>query len=125
MTKDRASFCVRSKIWIEDDEGNVVFGSGRYHILDAIERTGSMNAAAKELRMSYRAVWMRISRSEECIGRKLTIRNGKGSQLTPFAKTLMKQFRRLLTIVRSETDETYEDLINGHLSLPRKGSEKK
>ena len=47
---------LRSKLWIEDGEGKVVFGLGRYRILDAIERLGSLQAAAKDLRMSYRAV---------------------------------------------------------------------
>jgi molybdate transport system regulatory protein len=108
-------FSVRSKIWIEDSGGKVIFGLGRYLILDAIRRSGSMNAAAKELHMSYRAVWMRVRSSEERIGKKLLIREGKGSQLTPFAENLMKQYRRLLTVVRSETDEVYESLMTAHL----------
>lgn len=84
---------------------------GRYRILDAISRCGSMQAAAKELRMSYRAVWMRVRTSEECIGKQLVIREGKGSQITPFAEKLMKQFKRMHAIVRKEADEVYDDLM--------------
>jgi molybdate transport system regulatory protein len=109
-------FSVRSKIWIEDSRGKVVFGLGRYRILDAVRRTGSMNAAAKELHMSYRAVWMRVRSSEKRIGKTLIVREGKGSRLTPFAENLMKQFRRMLSAVQSETDEVYESLITDHLS---------
>lgn len=108
-------FAVRSKIWIEDMEGNVVFGLGRYRILEMIRRLGSMNAAAKELQMSYRAVWMRIRSSEERIGKQLVIREGKGSRLTPFAEKLMKQFKRLHTIVEAESDDVYESLMSDHL----------
>ena len=116
MKSESAAFSVRSKIWIEDSRGKVIFGLGRYRILDAINRLGSMNAAAKELHMSYRAVWMRIRRSEERIGKKLIARDGKGSCLTPFSENLMKQYRRLLTVIRTETDEVYESLINDYLS---------
>jgi molybdate transport system regulatory protein len=108
-------FQVRSKIWIEDGEGNVVFGLGRYRILDAVRRNGSLQGAAKELKMSYRAVWCRIKASEERIGRSLVVRAGKGSKLTPFAQNMMKQFRRLQAIVEKESDDVYQNLISDAL----------
>lgn len=114
MASDKSKFGIRSKIWIEDSQGTVVFGMGRYRILDAIRRSGSMQAAAKELRMSYRAVWMRVRTSEECIGKQLVAREGKGSRITPYAEKLMKQFKRLHSIVRKEADEVYEDLITDY-----------
>jgi molybdate transport system regulatory protein len=115
MVSKKADFAVRSKIWIEDSQGEVIFGLGRFRILEAIQRLGSMQAAAKELRMSYRAVWMRVRSSEKRIGKELLIRDGKGSRLTPFAEDLMKQYRRLLSLVQTETDEVYESLITDHL----------
>ena len=108
-------FFVFFKIWIEDSRGKVIFGLGRYRILDAVRNTGSMHAAAKDLHMSYRAVWMRIRRSEKRIGKSLIVREGKGSRLPPFAENLMKQYRRLLSVVQAETDEVYETLITDHL----------
>ena len=112
---ESTAFFVRSKIWIEDSKGKVIFGLGRYRILDAISRLGSMHAAAKELHMSYRAVWMRVRASEKRIGKKLIAREGKGSRLTPFAENMMKQYRRLLTVIKTETDEVYESLITDYL----------
>jgi molybdate transport system regulatory protein len=116
MKSTSVDFSVRSKIWIEDAGGKVIFGLGRYRILDAIRRSGSMHAAAKELHMSYRAVWMRVRSSEKRIGKKLIVREGKGSRLTPFAENLMKQYRRLLSVVQSETDEVYETLMTEYLA---------
>lgn len=113
---EKTGFTVRSKIWIEDAQGNVVFGLGRYRILEMIDRSGSMQAAAKELRMSYRAVWMRIRTTEERLGKPLVMRVGKGSGLTPFARKLMKQFNRLHTIVNVESDDVYQSLMLDHLS---------
>ena len=117
MAKEKTSFSVRSKIWIEDVEGNVVFGLGRYRMLEVIGRLGSMNAAARELHMSYRAVWIRIRSSEKWIGKTLVARQGKGSQLTPFAENLMKQFKRLHSIVEAESNDVYESLISDHLTF--------
>lgn len=116
MNPQNTDFSVRSKIWIEDPKGKVIFGLGRYRILEAIDRLGSMHAAAKELHMSYRAVWMRVRSSEQRIGKTLIVRNGKGSCLTPFAENLMKQYKRLLSVIRTETDEVYESLITDYLS---------
>ena len=116
MAEEKTPFAVRSKIWIEDMEGNVIFGLGRYRILEMIRRLGSMHAAANELQMSYRAVWMRIRTSEKRIGKPLIIRRGKGSGLTLFAENLMKQFKRLHTIIETESDEVYQSLISNHLS---------
>jgi molybdate transport system regulatory protein len=121
MAADKAPFVIRNKIWIEDAEGNVVFGLGRYRMLDAISRTGSLQRAALEMRMSYKALWLRIRASEERMGKLLVIRKGRGSGLTPFAEKLMKQFRRLQIIVHQESDEIYDNLISGH--MPRREEE--
>jgi len=59
------TYTIHSKIWIEDEDGHVVFGEGRYRILEAVDRLQSLQAAAGELKMSYRALWGRIKASEE------------------------------------------------------------
>jgi len=108
-------FVIRSKIWLEDPEGEVVFGLGRYRMLDAIERVGSLQSAARELNMSYRAIWCRVRASEKRLGKELVVRAGRGSQLTPFAQQLMKQFNRLQTLVNKESDDIFETLITDFL----------
>ena len=104
---------IRSKIWIEDDSGKVVFGLGRFKIFEAIQRNGSIQAAAKELKMSYRAVWGRIKATEERIGRQTLIRNvggasGGGSRLTPFAQMLVEQFQQLHKNILTQSDNLFE-----------------
>ena len=112
----KIDYQIRSKLWIEDAEGQVVFGLGRYRILDAIDRLGSLQAAARDLRMSYRAVWCRIKASEDRIGKALVVREGRGSRLTPLALKLMKQYRRIQTVVEKESDDVYDDLMSDHLT---------
>jgi molybdate transport system regulatory protein len=56
MATKESPFHIRSKIWVEGANGNVVFGLGRYRILEAVQRLGSLQAAAQELKMSCRAI---------------------------------------------------------------------
>ena len=39
MRRERSELSIKSKVWIEDGNGEVVFGSGRAQILKAIEET--------------------------------------------------------------------------------------
>ncbi|AOY58407.1 winged helix-turn-helix domain-containing protein [Desulfococcus multivorans] len=121
MTEEKKTFYIRSKVWIEDEDGNVVFGLGRMRILEAIERLGSINAAAKALKMGYRAIWGRITASEERLGKALLVRNiggssGGGSQLTPYAKSLMEKFRNLHRTVEIESDALFENVAVSGIS---------
>jgi molybdate transport system regulatory protein len=111
MKKPEEKFVVRSKIWIADGKGRVAFGLGRYRILEAVDRLGSMNLAAAELAMSYRAVWCRIRESENRIGRKLVVREGQGSALTPFARDLMQQFSDLNRKLKDDADQMFGNLL--------------
>ena len=114
-TAEKPQFVIRSKIWIEDDQGHVVFGLGRHRMLEAVQETGFLQAAAVRMKMSYKALWSRIRASEERMGRALVVRKGRGSALTPFAQNLMKQFRRLQLIVHQESDEVYDDLMSDYM----------
>jgi len=73
-------FALKIKIWIEDEKGSVVFGAGRLRILQAVDRLGSLQAAAKELNMSYRAVWGKIRTTEDALGQPLVTRRAGGSR---------------------------------------------
>ena len=122
--EDRAPFHLRSKIWVEDEAGNVVFGLGRLRILDAIDRLGSIQAAAKELKMSYRAVWGRIKATEERLNQPLLIRSvggGKsgGSSLTPFALSLLVHFRHLHDRILTVSDSEFEKVMSSQFDKQR------
>jgi molybdate transport system regulatory protein len=104
---------IRSKIWIEDEKGEVVFGQGRLKILEAVIRHGSIHAAAKELKMSYRAVWGKIKDTEERLGQPLLVRqvggaSGGGSELTTLGKNLFEKFTDLQTHVETEVENLFE-----------------
>jgi molybdate transport system regulatory protein len=112
----------RSKVWLQDAEGNVIFGAGRLRILKAIKRNGSIHAAAKELKIGYRAVWGRIHATEERLGIKLLEKkiggaSGGGSELTPLAEFLIEQFTIIQNRIEKETDEMFQECLGDRLNL--------
>lgn len=109
---------IRTKVWIDDDHGNVIFGNGRLRILEAIDRLGSMNKAAKELNMSYRALWGRIKSTEERIGAKILVTKlgggkNRGSALTTTGKRLVKSYKRLKDQIVKVADQKFEKIFAG------------
>jgi molybdate transport system regulatory protein len=105
---------LRSRVWIEDEAGHMVFGLGRLKILEAIHKTGSINAAAKELGMSYKAVWERLKVTEERLGASLVIRkkggaSGGSSRLSEFALRLVAGFKDFHHSVILCDDQLFEE----------------
>ena len=116
MSTEPIKLTVKSKIWIADQNGDVVFGSGRLRILNAIEEHGSMLAAAKALGMSYRAVWGRLKATEDRLGQPLLSRQaggsrGGGSELTSFAKALIARYKHLDNLIRTTSDTLFTDVF--------------
>jgi molybdate transport system regulatory protein len=116
MKDRREQLHPRLALWIEDQEGSLVFGKGRLIILDAIDRHGSLTAAAAALSMSYRGLWARVRRSEERLGYALIESHagrgqGSGSVLTPRGRELLEGYRALLERVTQASDRAYTDIF--------------
>lgn len=87
---------LRSSYWIVDDAGNIIIGKGRAEILENIEKTGSINQAAKVMKMSYKGVWSKIKATEKHLNQKIVHADRKeGSRLTPQGKELLEQYKML------------------------------
>jgi molybdate transport system regulatory protein len=101
-------FVVRSKIWLEAN-GHPFLGDGRYRLLQAVERRGSINAAARDMGISYRKAWAQLQAMEESVPFPLLIRKvggkyGGSSKLTPEIKQLMRQFEKMRDRIKDETE---------------------
>jgi molybdate transport system regulatory protein len=103
---------LRIKIWIECETGDSIFGEGQMRILETIQEQGSINAAAKALKMGYRSMWGRLRKMEKRLGKPLLERHKGGpegghSYLTPEALEMIEKFRRL----RLEISEASENIF--------------
>ncbi len=75
-------------------------GPGKTALLEAIERTGSISAAARDLRMAYRHAWELVDDLNACFAPGVVEtaaggRAGGGARLTPFGRELMQRFRAM------------------------------
>jgi len=106
---------IRSKLWIEID-GKPVFGRGRRFLLEAIDKHGSINQAAKEINISYRKAWGYIKAMEERLGVKLIDRqaggrNGGGATLTKRAKDFLKKYEALEEGIKELVDDKFRGIF--------------
>ena len=108
MSDPASRLQVRSKIWLEVD-GEPVFGQGRDKLLRLIGKTGSINAAAKEMGIPYRKAWSYVDAMEKRLGFALVnrLKGGAGggeSSLTKEAQTMLDKFDQL--------QEGFNELVN-------------
>ena len=102
---------VRSKVWIENDDGKLVIGTGRLRILEAILELGSMNKAAQKLKQPFRAVWGKIRATEQRCGFKIVERTSEGSRLTREGLELLDTYGKLTRRCDNYTDQQFNELF--------------
>ena len=86
----------RAKLWLEVNS-QYVFGLGISEILKAIQHTGSIKAAAREVGKSYRHVWDKIKQAEQALGVPLVRtqvggKDARRSELSELAQDLVRDF---------------------------------
>lgn len=78
----------------------IAIGPGKADLLEAIDRCGSISAAARELGMSYRRAWqladvMNRSFRERLVEAGTGGRRGGGAILTPFGHEVLARYRAM------------------------------
>jgi molybdate transport system regulatory protein len=111
---------IRTKLWVETDDGRPVLGDGRLTILEAIARTGSLSAAARELGMSYRSLWGKIRVAEQRLGVPLVRgmaggRSHGGAALTDQARDLVAAFTAFRAEAEAAVEKIADRALRGHL----------
>ena len=104
---------IKLRLWIEKDN-KPVFGDGKYRLLKLIDEKGSINKAAKEMKMSYRKAWGDVKSMEERLGIKLVEtktggKSGGGAKLTSDAYELIEEYNRF----RKDVDEVINEKFRG------------
>ena len=103
---------LKSRQWLEDSHGNIIMGEGRQRILELIERTGSINQAAKLMRMSYRGVWGKIKATEEHVNKRILLTEKRhGSRLTEDGKRLLADYVRLKEECQRADEQIFKDIF--------------
>jgi molybdate transport system regulatory protein len=88
---------VDGRFWL-NVEGKGFLGLGRIELLEQIDASGSISAAARAMGMSYKAAWDAIDAMNNLADEPLLIRQaggrqGGGTQLTAYGKRVIAQYR--------------------------------
>jgi molybdate transport system regulatory protein len=82
-------------------------GPGKADLLEAIQNTGSISAAARLMRMSYRRAWILVDTMNSAF-RSPLVRTSKGgaegggASLTRLGRTVLTRYRRLAAQVKRD-----------------------
>jgi molybdate transport system regulatory protein len=79
---------------------SIAMGPGKADLLDAIEQTGSISAAARALGMSYRRAWLLVDTMNACFQSPLVAtltggQHGGGAQVTELGRDVVKRYRAM------------------------------
>ena len=87
---------LRSIQLVVGEDGGIIMGKGRMEILMSLDRTGSINKTAKELKMSYKSVWSKIKSTEKNFGRPVVHADrATGTVLTEAGRALLTAYQTL------------------------------
>jgi molybdate transport system regulatory protein len=103
----------RDNLWLERD-GQVVLSKWRVRLLQAIEETGSITAAAERMRVQYRCAWNKLEEMERGLGLRLVERRvggpaGGGARLTEAGQDYVARFTRFAQAVDEVVTQHFEE----------------
>ena len=101
----------------------VVMGPGKADLLEAIDAYGSISAAAKQMKMSYRRAWELVDVMNNCFTEALVITSpgghrGGGAQVTTFGFLILKSYRDLISKANEVAQPEITQIIS-HLKAPQ------
>ncbi len=129
MPADNFDLLVDYKIWFEkkSEEGRQpLIGEKKIQLLEAIEDTGSIKAAAEAINLDFKTAWDMVHTINEKFGRPLVVStrgSGGGTYLTPLGMETVQKYKainsilgRIIENIRNGVEGTINDLINEETS---------
>lgn len=94
----------------------IAIGPGKIALLEAVDRTGSITAAAKSLGMSYRRAWILLDEMNRAlrhpaVGSAKGGADGGGSTLTDAGRQLVALYRRIEETAAATSGDDIRELM--------------
>lgn len=100
----------------------IAMGPGKADLLDAIASEGSISAAGRKLKMSYRRCWMLVDVMNRCWTDPLVATSSEGAVVTAFGRAVLADYRRLQdAVARCAGREGWPDLASRLRGAPLPG----
>jgi len=105
-------------------------GPGKIALLEAVAGTGSLSAAARRLRMSYRRAWLLLDSLNSSFRRPVAElskggRGGGGATLTPFGADLVQSYRALESDLARRARSTFGAIARSAVSGAARGARRR
>lgn len=117
---------LRANLWLERD-GQVVLSPWRVRLLQAVQSTGSISAAARRVGVQYRCAWDKLNEMESGLGVALVERHvggpgGGGARLTPEGGAYVQRFTEFVgkfeAMMQKEGRESFGSTVEMILAPP-------
>lgn len=91
-------------------------GPGKADLLEEIGRTGSISAAGRAMRMSYRRAWVLVDQMNAAFVRPLVVSKaggsrGGGAELTRLGREVVRRYRTMETAAAGAAAPHFEGLV--------------
>jgi molybdate transport system regulatory protein len=98
---------------IFDSKGAI--GPGKIRLLELVEETGSISAAGRKMRMSYRRAWDLIAELNQTFRAPLVEtraggKRGGGARLTPVGSEVVKHYRAIVSRIPRTSNQHLTEL---------------
>ncbi len=107
---------IKTKTWIENQKGELLFGKGKTEVLELIEQEGSIAKAAEKIGMNYKKAWTHVKILQKNFDDVL-VESQKGggeqggSRLIPKADKFISNYRQLQKDIETYADERFKELF--------------
>jgi molybdate transport system regulatory protein len=94
----------------------IAMGPGKAALLEAIDRSGSISAAARELGMSYRRAWLLLDTMNQCFKAPVidTLTGGSGgggARITEMGREILNRYRAMVAKASAAVEGDMRDFI--------------
>src|SRR3989442_11085650 len=93
----------------------IALGPGKADLLGAIDRSGSISAAARALEMSYRRAWLLVETMNRCFASPLVVTTrwrGRGASLSDLGREVLALYREMERDSRRASREPLRRLLS-------------
>lgn len=107
---------VKTKTWIENSEGELLFGKGKTEVLEVIAEAGSIVKAAEILGMNYKKCWTHLqilakNLDEDLVNTKQGGGDNAGTTLNPRAYELISAYKQLQRDIEDFANKRFKELF--------------
>lgn len=107
---------VKTKTWIENADGELLFGKGKTEVLEVIAEAGSIVKAAEILGMNYKKCWTHLQILSKNLDEELVVTqkgggDNAGTTLNPRAYELINAYKQLQRDIEDFANKRFKELF--------------